>query len=454
MKYHFIAIGGSVMHNLAIALKNKGNQVSGSDDEIFEPSLGRLKESGLLPDAAGWNKERIKGDLDAIILGMHAKADNPELIEARRLGIPVYSFPEFLYEQTRNKTRVVISGSHGKTTITSMVMHVLKQEGILFDYLVGAKLEGFDVMVGMNEKANIAVFEGDEYLTSPLDPRPKFHLYHPDIALVTGIAWDHYNVFPTFENYLEQFMIFVRSIEKGGIYIYYEGDKNAIDLLPFLPVGVTAVPYREVPFDIQNGDYFLVYDQKRYPLDLFGLHNIQNIAGAWKICGQLGVSDEAFLNAIATFRGASRRLEKVYESKESTVYWDFAHAPSKVRATVEAVRQKYPERRLVACLELHTYSSLSKDFLTNYGSSMHGADIAAVYFNPHAIALKGLKMLDFEDVRQAFAHSDLHVFNDSKVMQQFLKGLSWTGTNLLMMSSGDFDGIKVRDFSASLLKGK
>jgi len=454
MNYHFIAIGGSVMHNLAIALKNKGHQVSGSDDEIFEPSLSRLKGAGLMPDTNGWDKSRIHGDLDAIILGMHAKSDNPELIEARRLGISVYSFPEFLYEQTRNKTRVVISGSHGKTTITSMVMHVLKQEGILFDYLVGANLEGFDVMVGMNEKAEIAIFEGDEYLTSPLDPRPKFHLYHPDIALVTGIAWDHFNVFPTFENYVEQFRIYVRSIEKGGVYIYYEGDMEAMGLTPFLPFGVTAIPYREIPFDIKDGEYFLVYDRKKYPVDIFGLHNIQNIAGAWKICGQLGITDESFLRAIVSFRGASRRLEKVFETAESTVYWDFAHAPSKVRATVDAVKQKYAERRLVACLELHTYSSLSKEFLMNYRDSMHGADIAAVYFNPHAIALKGLKMLDFEDIRQSFAHSDLHIFNDSKVMQQFLRGFTWTGSNLLMMSSGDFDGIRIREFSATLFDGE
>lgn len=452
MKVHFIAIGGSAMHNLAIALEEKGYKVTGSDDEIFEPSRTRLKEHGLLPDSMGWNPQRVTKDLDAVILGMHARNDNPELLKAQELGLKVFSYPEYLYEQTKNKTRVVIGGSHGKTTITSMIMHVLHFHHISFDYMVGAQVEGFETMVHLSEESRIAVFEGDEYLTSPIDPRPKFHLYHPNIALLSGIAWDHINVFPTFNKYVEQFRIFANLIEPNGSLIYFDGDSELNKIGNAFKEKIHVFPYSSIPSEIVNGKTFLqLPDNKKIPLSIFGDHNIQNINGARLVCLQLGISDEMFYQAISSFKGAARRLEVLAQDKETTVFYDFAHSPSKLKATIHAVKEQFPNRKLIACMELHTFSSLKKEFLPQYAGSMDPADEAFVYFNPHAIAQKKLDPITTEQVKSGFALNQLNVTTDADNLFNILSKKDLKDTNLLLMSSGTFSGKDLKSFAKSLI---
>ncbi|MDT8394476.1 MAG: Mur ligase family protein [Bacteroidales bacterium] len=450
MKIHFIAIGGSAMHNLALALHHQGHSISGSDDEIFEPSKSRLENAGLLPEAQGWFSEKIHTDLDAVILGMHAKADNPELIRSRELGLKIYSYPEFLYEQSKDKKRVVIAGSHGKTTITAMVMHVLQQAGIDFDFMVGAQLEGFDVMVKMSEEAGIMLFEGDEYLTSALDPRPKFHLYRPHLALISGIAWDHINVFPSFANYLTQFEQFIRLIEPGGTLVYYSPDKE-LEKIARQNREIKLIPYSLPHFEENDGVLYLHAEDKKFPLKIFGLHNMQNLCGAIHICRELGIDDVDFAHAISDFAGASKRLQFIGGNDNTSVYLDFAHAPSKLMATVEAVKGHFKAHKLVACMELHTYSSLNKAFLDQYRGTMDLADIAFVYYNPHTLALKRLPPITPRDVQLAFARNDLRVFNDSTEMLAALSGLDWKNSVLLLMSSGNFDGLQADKIAARIL---
>ncbi len=440
MRVHFIAIGGSAMHNLAIALQQTGHMVSGSDDEIFEPSKGRLLSYGLLPAEMGWFPEKITKELDAIILGMHAKADNPELLEAQRAGIHVMSYPEFLAQHAAYKQRVVIGGSHGKTTITSMVMHVLKWKNADFDYLVGSKIKNFDVMVRLTNNAPVMIFEGDEYLSSPIDLRPKFHWYGPHIALLTGIAWDHMNVFPTFENYLEQFEIFVGKIQPGGVLLYNLEDPYLVDLVNKHPQ-LRTQGYDVHPHRVEKGITLLITPEGEVPIGLFGRHNLQNLMGALWVCREMGIKDADFYAAIGSFEGAANRLEKVIETKSLVYYRDFAHAPSKVKATVSAVRHQYPDRKMVACFELHTYSSLNKDFLSGYQHALGSADAACVYFNPHALQLKRLPMLEKEQVQQAFDSPGLEVFSDSETMVAWLKEQVDENCVVLMMSSGNFDGV-------------
>lgn len=443
MQIHLIAIGGSAMHNLAIALKEKGYEVSGSDDEIFEPSNSRLASHGLLPATIGWNPEHIHPGLDAVILGMHARNDNPELEKARRLGLKIFSYPEYLYEQCKDKLRVVIGGSHGKTTITAMVLHVLRSCYMDFDYMVGAQLDGFDTMVRLSKNAKIAVFEGDEYLSSPLDPRPKFHLYHPNIALISGIAWDHINVFPTFENYIEQFGTFIDLIEPNGTLIYCENDEILRNLVNTKNRNIHTIPYTTHPYTIKNG-ITLLNASPPTPLQIFGEHNLQNISGAMQICRELGVSDTQFYQAIESFKGAARRLQTLAQSNQTHVFYDFAHSPSKLKATIHAVKQQYPSRQLVACMELHTFSSLSEIFLEQYRDSMADADEALVYYNPDTVQHKKLPFFDEQAVYKAFGASNLKVYTDSKLLLQDIEGMNWADKNLLIMTSGNFDGI---DFS-------
>lgn len=443
MKIHFIAIGGAVMHNLAIALKQKGYEVTGSDDEIFDPARSNLDRHGILPDEFGWFPERISAGLDAVVLGMHAKPGNPELEKAQQLGIKIYSFPEYLYDQSKNKKRVVVAGSHGKTTITSIVMHVLKHAGVDFDYLVGARIEGFDVMVRLTD-APLIVIEGDEYLSSALDHRPKFLHYHPHIALISGIAWDHINVFPDFDRYVAQFAALAELVQPGGKLIYCGDDKLLEELMEKTIIRGECKSYGLPDYYVENGKTYILPGEDRQdavPLRLFGQHNMLNINGARMICNELGVDDRHFFEAIKTFRGAANRLELLAESTNTTVYRDFAHAPSKLKATVDAVRSQYPERRLVAVMELHTYSSLSKEFLIQYRNTMDKADDPVVYFNPHAIALKKLPGISVSDVIGAFANESLHVFTDSNELERFLTALDYRNTNLLLMSSGNFGGI-------------
>lgn len=452
MKVHFIAIGGSAMHNLALALHTKGYTITGSDDEIFEPSRSRLEQKGLLPADMGWHPEKITTDLDAVILGMHAREDNPELIRAKELGIKIYSYPEYLYEQTKDKCRIVVGGSHGKTTTTAMVMHVLRHAGIEFDYMVGAQLEGFDTMVSLSNDTKYAIFEGDEYLTSPIDRRPKFHLYKPNIALVTGIAWDHINVFPTFEIYVEQFEIFANLVEDNGTLIYFDDDKHLKDIAAKAKSSITKKSYKTPSYTITDGVCQLnLNDGATVSLKVFGKHNLQNIAGAKAICDAVGIDDKTFYEAISTFAGASKRLQLLATSKTSNVYLDFAHSPSKLMATTKAVKEQFPDRKLIACMELHTFSSLSKEFLLQYQGTMAQADVAYVYFNPETIKHKQLPEISESEVKAAFG-GNVEVFTESSVLVEKIKQQNLANANLLIMTSGNFSGVDLKSFAAEVIR--
>ncbi len=450
MKVHFIAIGGSAMHNLAIALKIKGFDVTGSDDEIFDPAKGRLEKYGILPTDIGWHPEKITSDLDAVILGMHAREDNPELLKAKEIGLKIYSYPEYLYEQSKDKTRVVVGGSHGKTTITSMIIHVLQHLHIDCDYMVGAQLEGFEVMVKLSDTAKVMVIEGDEYLTSPIDRRPKFHVYQPTIGIISGIAWDHINVFPTFENYVDQFRIFAQMIPQNGQLIYCQEDEELRKLGTEI-TNTVCKPYGVHPYIIRDGVTYLVHDNKETPLQIFGKHNLMNINAARLACNALGVTNEEFYEAIASFKGASKRLELVAKTTECAVYKDFAHSPSKLKATINAVREQYPDRKLVACMELHTFSSLTEEFLKQYAHAMDEADTAMVYYSPAAVQHKKLPPIHPEMIFDAFQRKDLTVFNDSNLLRDKLLETDWHHSVLLLMSSGNFDGINLNEFGKKIV---
>ena len=441
MRIHFIAIGGSAMHNLAIALHNKGEQVTGSDDEIFDPSKSRLAAKGLLPKQYGWFEDNITSDIDAVILGMHAKQDNIELLRAKALGLTIYSYPEFLYEQSKNKTRVVIGGSHGKTTITSMILHVMHYHGKEVDYMVGAQLEGFDTMVHLTKENDFIVLEGDEYLSSALDRRPKFHLYKPNIALLSGIAWDHINVFPTFDNYVEQFRVFLSQITHGGAIVYNQEDIEVKQVVEATQNQIKKYPYQTPRFSVENGDTLLDTEDGPMPIEVFGKHNLNNLEGARWICQLMGVQQEDFYEAIATFKGASKRLEKIGQGPTSIAYKDFAHSPSKVRATTQALKSQYPERRLLACLELHTYSSLNPEFLSEYKGTLNDADKAVVFYSPNAVKIKKLDAVSSTQILKAFQREDLVVFTDPAAFQDYLFEQDFTETSLLLMSSGNYGGL-------------
>lgn len=448
MNIHFIAVGGSAMHNLALELHKKGYQVTGSDDEIFEPSKSRLQHAGILPEAWGWFPEKITDQLDAVILGMHAREDNPELQRAKELGIKIFSYPEYLYEQTKDKKRVIVGGSHGKTTTTSMIMHVLKSCGIEFDYMAGALLEGFDTMVHLSDQSNIAVFEGDEYLSSPIDMRPKFHHYHPDIAILTGIAWDHMNVFPTFENYVEQFALFIEKITPNGSLIYFQPDENICEILQRANPSVKLLPYNTFPYSVKDG---ITYLNDATPIQVFGQHNLQNISAAYLACKELGISEQSFLQGISTYKGAAKRLQKIAENDKTTIFLDFAHSPSKLHATIQAVRAQFPQRKLIACMELHTFSSLNADFLPQYRHSMDEADEAIVFFNPEVVKHKRLSPITIEDVKKGFDNKSIKVFTDNRDLLTLLTNEEYSNSVLLVMTSGNFSGINIQKLAEQLL---
>jgi len=441
MRTHFIAIGGAAMHNLALALHNKGYKVTGSDDAIFEPSKSRLAQKGLLPNVLGWFPDKITNDIEAIILGMHAKADNPELLKAKALGLKIYSYPEFLFEQSKSKTRVVIGGSHGKTTITSMILHVMHYHNIEVDYMVGAQLEGFDTMVHLTESNDFIVLEGDEYLSSPIDRRPKFHLYQPNIALLSGIAWDHINVFPTFENYIEQFEIFVNQITKGGILVYNEEDPIVKKVAEESTNTIRRIPYQTPSYAVEDGITLLNTPEGPMPIEVFGAHNLNNLAGAKWICQNMGVDEADFYEAIASFKGASKRLEKIAEGISKVAYKDFAHSPSKVAATTKAVKAQYPDRKLVACLELHTYSSLNAEFLKEYEGALNAADVAVVFYSPDAVKIKQLEDVTYEQIAQSFKRDDLIIYTNPQEFKDFLFSYDLNNSALLLMSSGNYGGL-------------
>lgn len=441
-KVHLIAIGGSAMHNMALALNEKGFIVSGSDDEINEPSKSRLLNFNLLPKEIGWFPEKITKDISAVILGMHARADNPELIKAKELGLKIYSYPEYIYESTKDKTRIVIGGSHGKTTITAMILHVMHYHHIETDFLVGAQLTGFETMVNLTKTSKYAVIEGDEYLASPIDRRPKFHLYKPNIAVLSGIAWDHINVFPTFENYIEQFKIFINLIEPNGNLIYCSNDKVLEEVCSSSSnTKISKWPYSIPNHEIINGLTYLIDNDIKYPLQIFGNHNLMNLTAARLACNQMGINNQLFYEAIQSFTGAAKRLELVFKTGTFNFYKDFAHSPSKLKATTDAVKQQFPERKIIACMELHTFSSLTEDFLNEYKNSMNLADEAIVYYNPHTISHKKLKEISSEQVHTCFNRKDLIVFTKSEELTNYIKTKNFNNSVLLMMSSGNFDGV-------------
>ena len=441
MKIHFIAIGGSAMHNLAIALHNKGYDVTGSDDTIHDPSKSRLEKRGLLPKEFGWFPEKITQHLDVIILGMHAKKDNPELLQAQDMGLKIYSYPEFLYEQSKDKTRVVIGGSHGKTTITSMILHVLAYNDRAVDYMVGAQLEGFETMVHLTKENEFIVLEGDEYLSSPIDMRPKFHLYKPNIALLSGIAWDHINVFPTFDGYIEQFRIFTDSLTNGGIMVYNEEDKTLKEVVESSEHTIKKYSYSTPLHTIENGITLIDTPDGQMPLEIFGDHNLQNLAGAKWICQHMGIDEEDFYEAIASFKGASKRLEKIAENKQTVIFKDFAHSPSKVQATTEAVKKQYAQKDLIACLELHTYSSLNAKFLGEYKGALDKADKAVVFYSPHALKIKQLDAVTKEQIAHAFDRDDLIIYTDPEDFKAFIFSLNLNNKAIILMSSGNYGGL-------------
>ncbi|WP_370174870.1 UDP-N-acetylmuramate--L-alanine ligase [Leeuwenhoekiella palythoae] len=441
MRVHFIAIGGSAMHNLALALHHKGYEVSGSDDAIFEPSKSRLAKYDLLPVEMGWFPEKIDDQLDAVILGMHAKPDNPELQKAQELGVKIYSYPEFLYEQSKEKTRVVIGGSHGKTTITSMILHVLHYHDREVDFMVGAQLPGFETMVHLTEANDFILLEGDEYLSSPIDRRPKFHLYKPNIALISGIAWDHVNVFPTYENYVEQFEIFADSISRGGILVYNEEDAEVRRIAEAATAPTRKHAYATPEYTIESGETLLETPEGPMPISVFGKHNLSNLAGAKWICQHMGVDEDDFYEAIASFEGAAKRLEKIGETADAIAYKDFAHSPSKVAATTKAVKNQYPDKKLIACLELHTYSSLNAEFIKGYKGALDAAEEAVVFYTPEAVALKKLEAISESQIASAFDRDDLSIFTDAEDFKTYLDTKSFDNAVLLLMSSGNYGGL-------------
>ncbi|HFS67548.1 MAG TPA: peptidoglycan synthetase [Flavobacteriia bacterium] len=443
MHIHFIAIGGAAMHNLAIALHKKGDIITGSDDVIHDPSKSRLEKYGLLPEKFGWFPNKITSDIDAIILGMHAKKDNPELIKAKELGLKIYSYPEFLYEQSKNKTRVVIGGSHGKTTITSMILHVLNYFDKDVDYMVGAQLEGFETMVKLTKENDFIILEGDEYLSSPLDLRPKFHLYQPNIALLSGIAWDHINVFPTFENYVAQFKIFIDKITDGGMLVYNEEDNVLNEIVINSDKVIKKYPYKTPKHHIKNGITYLETTFGDVPLEIFGKHNLQNLEGARWICQLIGIQEEDFYEAISSFKGASKRLEKLAQNNKTVIFKDFAHSPSKVKATTSSVKEQFINKKLVACLELHTYSSLNAAFLTEYKGTLDKADKAIVFYSPDAVAIKKLEAITENQIFDAFQREDLIIFTNPQAFSDYLFKQDLENTALLLMSSGNYGGLDI-----------
>ncbi len=450
-KIHFIAIGGAAMHNLAIDLHNRGFQITGSDDEIYEPSRTLLAEKGLLPKEMGWFPEKITTDLSCVILGMHARLDNPELLKAQELGIKIYSYPEFIYSQSLHKQRVVIAGSHGKTSITSMILHVLKFHNRKFDYMVGARIEGFDTMAKLSD-APVIVIEGDEYLSSPIDRQPKFLHYHPHVMLMSGIAWDHINVFPDFNDYVHQFELLANDLQKASSFIYDETDDLVNKIGSMERLGVKKFPYKALPNRIKDGKTFLILPNKQeLEIEVFGEHNLKNLNGARLVLAQIGIEDEEFYAAIPSFKGASKRLELIGKNDNTVIYKDFAHAPSKVEATTKAVKAQFPNRQLVACLELHTFSSLNKNFLGEYANKLNAADVPVVYFSPKTLEHKKLPAITPEDIKVHFNNPNLQIFTDNESLKTFLLAQSWQNTNLLMMSSGTFNGLDLGGLAGEIL---
>lgn len=446
-KYHFIAIGGAVMHQLALHLKQEGHEISGSDDAIFEPAKSNLEKAGILPENIGWNDTVITPDIDAIILGMHAKADNPELLKAQDLNLKIYSFPEFFYEQCKAKVRIAVAGSHGKTSITSMLMHLFKNHDAKFDYLVGAKLDGFQYMVNSASNNEYAIIEADEYLTSPLDLRSKFLHYYPNIAIISGIAWDHINVFPAYDSYLETFRKFIQSIKKDGYLIYNNNDDELVNLIKSIDTThVQLIPYCSLASEVIDENVYIKYNDKSYKINVFGTHNLSNLNAAFEVGKIVGFSEESILKSFETFSGAAKRLENVFDDKERriSIYRDFAHAPSKVIATVNAVREKYQNRKIIAFLELHTYSSLQENFIEQYANSLAKADVKFLYIDEEALKIKNKEKFDAQWLKKQFNDETIIVVEDKNDILELIKNELENNSVLLLMSSGNLGGLDIQ----------
>jgi len=450
-RIHFIAIGGSTMHNLAIALHQQGHVITGSDDEIFEPAKNKLVKHNLFPEETGWFPEKLNNEIDTIILGMHARVDNPELMRAKALGLKIYSYPEYIYEQSIDKQRIVIAGSHGKTTITAIIMHVLNKVNRKFDYLIGAEVEGFDVMVKLSDDAPVIIIEGDEYLASPIRRQPKFMFYHHHIGLISGLAWDHVNIYSTFEEYVKSFEIFADSTPKSGILIFDSNDDLVSVIGKKERADVTDVEYSIHPHEIQDGKSYLKSDFGKIPIQIFGNHNMRNISGAKTVLNKIGITDEQFYKEISSFNGIKRRLEQVGENFNTAIYRDFAHAPSKLAATLDALKNQFPDRGLIACLELHTFSSLNKKFIKEYQDTFNIPDISIVYYNPNGASVKKIEILSDDEIKKAFNRPDLKIFTEKSQMIQFLKDQKWENKNLVMMSSGNFDNLNMTEITQNIL---
>ncbi|MBK9042800.1 MAG: peptidoglycan synthetase [Saprospiraceae bacterium] len=441
-KVHFIAIGGAAMHNIAIDMHQLGYEVSGSDDEIYEPSLSRLKEVGILPDKMGWFPEKIHNALEFIVLGMHAKIDNPELIRAKELGVVVYSYPELVYTLSMNKKRVVVAGSHGKTTITSMILHVLSKCNIDFDYLVGAQIVGFKNMVRISD-APLIVLEGDEYLSSPVDLRPKIHHYHPHITVLTGIAWDHINVFPVYEDYKNVFLTYINNLEDNAIVIYNEEDKEVASVIHSTKKNIRYIPYRTLQ-RLDSLD-FIEYDGEKFSISVIGNHNLSNMSAAMMVCKQLGISEKDFFNSIADFTGAAKRLQLIAENNNRKIFLDFAHAPSKVNATTKANKQWYGDKKLLAVFELHTFSSLDSNFLPQYSHTLKDADAVIVFYSEHTLKMKNKPVLDKDFVKKCFQFPGMVVLTDKEKLLEELNQSKYKDYNILLMTSGTFDQLDYKN---------
>ena len=442
-KVHFIAIGGSVMHNLAITLKQLGYEVSGSDDKIYDPSKSRLEKQNLLPDKLGWNPNTIDEEIDFIVLGMHAKKENPELIRALELGCKIYSYPELIYEFSKTKTRIVIGGSHGKTTVTAMILHVLSFYNINIDYLLGAQIEGFEKMVNLTKSNEFILIEGDEYLSSPIDKSPKFHKYNSNIAVITGIAWDHINVFPSFENYVSQFEKFIESITDGGVLVFNSNDDLVTKIVNSSTKSIRKIQYSTVDHELINGTTYIKTSEGNIPLEVFGDHNLSNLCAAKQICSLLGVFDDEFYAAIANFKGASNRLETIYRDNFKIIIKDFAHSPSKLKASIDAVKKQFLNKNIIAVYELHTFSSFSKDFINEYYGTLSNADIKIIYYDKDVSGKRSEIEIDDKIIKVAFGSNDLKVISSKNILVKNILDNSFNNSVLLLMSSGNFSSLNV-----------
>lgn len=454
MRVHFIAIGGSVMHNLAVNLADQGHQVTGSDDQIVEPSKSRLQKVGLLPEKLGWFPEKITEDLDAIILGMHAAADNPEVKRAEELGIKIYSYPEFVYQQSEDKIRVVIAGTYGKTTITSMVMHVLKKLNREFDYLVGAQLEGFGSLVKLTAHSPVIIIEGDEYYASALDYQSKFLYYKPNIALISGVEWDSFRTHIEEERYYDQFRSFITTIVPRGTLIYNKDSKHLVDIVEETKeCKINRHGYKMPEYTINKGVTYLDLGETKIPLKVFGKHNLSNIMGAYTVCEWLGVKRDEFYEAIQDFKSSIRYLEFVAGTDTSVVYQDFAHSPAKLRSSIHAIKEQFPYQALVTIIELNAYDVIEDDKFYAYENTMQGSDHAVAFVNLENVKNLNINVTDLEaKLEKVFNHPSFRVITSVAVLGDFLESFKSNGHNLLFMSSNSHSGVNMASFADKFLK--